>query len=134
MNRSFKYKGDDTAVTAALTDIAVLGGLVGAVLGDMVGGQIINMEVQNNGANAFTDFRIRLKDHPDGEWYDYLLAADFASPNNSNMIFASVDPSTLAGGAKSHIIFRCNAAWAVNVQAKRTLAASGRVLLNCRAS
>lgn len=121
--------GSSTAVGAALTDLL---GSSGAVIGNELAGGIVNLEIQNTGVNAFTDFVVRLKDHASGSFYDYLLAADFTSSTNANMLFASVAPGTLAGGATAHVIFRCHAAYAIQVQAKRTSATTAVILGNGR--
>jgi hypothetical protein len=137
MQNSMKFKGDvNVAVGASLAEILTFsaGSVLAMVLGNQNPGQIVDIEVQNTGANAFTDFRIQLQDHLEGEFYDYLLAADFVSPSNSNMLFSSSDPSILAGGAKAHITFRVNSAYAFKVLAKRTSATTATVMGNARVS
>lgn len=128
--QGFSITGISTIVGAALTDML---GTAGAVIGNELPGGVINMEIQNTGANALTDFVVRLQDHPSGEFYDFLLAADFTSSTNANMLFASVAPGTLASGAKAHVIFRCHAAYAIQVQAKRTTTTNVTILANGRA-
>src|SRR5258706_11020346 len=98
--------GAPVAVGAGLTSLGEFR------LQSHVGGQIIALEIDNSGANALTDFRIQRRDHPEGELYDYLLAADLVPPGlNSNVLFVSSDPSVLAGAAKTHVEFRINAAY-----------------------
>lgn len=135
MNQSYKFKGSSTTVGAALTDLFsdLVGVNVNLVLGNILGGGcIVNMEVQNGGAGDFTDFAILVQDHPDGVFYNWLVAADFISTNNPDMLYCSTDLSVLAAGTKGHIVFRTRAAYAFKAQAKRTNATTGLILGNIR--
>ena len=105
MNSGYKIEGVVTSVTTAYTVLVT--STAGSQRG---GGEIVNLEVVNLGATAFSNLKIQLRDHPNGEWYDYLGASDFASSSNFNMLFSTVGPDTLAGGAKGHICFRVNSA------------------------
>jgi hypothetical protein len=110
------FEGADTAVGASLTSLGEF------PVTPLNAGGIVSLEIANTGANPFTDFRIQRRDHVNGELYDYLTAAQITDLLNTNMVFFSVDPSTLASGAKAHIVFRSNAAYSISPMAKRTLA------------
>lgn len=129
MPAGFPITGSSTTVAAALTDLL---GTSGAVIANELPGDVVNLEVQNTGANAFTDFVIRLKDHASGSFYDYISGADLISTTNANVLYWSVDLRTLAGGATGHIIFRCHSAYALQIQAKRTTTTTAVVLGNVR--
>jgi hypothetical protein len=129
-SNSFKFKGTvDVAVTTALTDLL---GTTGQVLGNQNPGCIVNLEIQNTGANDFTDFSIQIQDHPDGEFYDWLTGTDFTSTSNPDMLDCSVDPRTLVAGTRSHIVFRVRSAYAFKCKAKRTSATTATALGNVR--
>jgi hypothetical protein len=114
MALGFSFEGTSTTVAASLTSLGEF------ALPPHNAGGVVSLEIENTGANAFTDFRIQVRDHPSGELYDYLTAADIIDSLNVNMLFYSVDPSTLASGAKAHIKFRTNGAYSIQPQAKRT--------------
>lgn len=127
--QGFSITGSSTTVAASLTDLL---GTNGAVISNEIGGVVVNMEVQNTGANDFTDFVIQLKDHASGVFYNYLVAADFISTTNYNMIACSTALDVLAAGTKGHIIFRIHGAYAIQAQAKRTTTTTAVILANGR--
>lgn len=79
-----------------------------------------NIEVHNAaGGSALSGFKVQLKAHPEGEWYDYLEGADFDSTTNTNMLFAtSTGPHELGADARAQCIIRITAAHAVRLLAK----------------
>lgn len=87
------------------------------ILGEEVAGvsrSHLNVEVQNDAAADMVDLIVQLKDHPDGEWYGYLGSTDYASGDNSNMIFAtSTTPDVTPAGEKTHMHIRVGAPYAV---------------------
>ena len=85
-------------------------------------GKFLNVEISNVGAGgtnaALNHFKIQLRDHVSGDWYDYLTDADFQSLVNPNVLFCTtVLPQTLAAGAQAHVHVRINAAASVRLQA-----------------
>ncbi len=78
---------------------------------------VLNLELENTGAAALTGFKVLLKDHADGEWYDFLSGVDFDSTDLSNMLFASATgPHELGAAAIAHAHVRVNAAYGVKFQ------------------
>lgn len=88
--------------------------------GNQEGFDVVNLEIENTGdTNAFSDLKIQLQDHPDGEFYDYLIASDFATAGHPNIPFVSVTaPDTLGDGETTHLIFKTHGAYAFKVLAK----------------
>jgi hypothetical protein len=79
---------------------------------------LANVEIENAGANALTDFKVQLKDHEFGEWYTYLGSTDWSTTTISNLRFVStVVPNTLSASGTSHIHFRVNAAMGMRLVA-----------------
>lgn len=78
-------------------------------------GQVCSFEVENQtGGSSLTDFKIWLKDHPNGEWYSYLAGTDFDSTTNRNMLFAtSSGPHEVAANSKAHCHFFFNGAYGI---------------------
>jgi hypothetical protein len=109
------------SVTAA--GVAVTGGYVTLVEMDgLYAGSLLNIEVSNVGISpnnaAMNHFKVQLRDHVSGDWYDYLSDSDFQSLVNPNVLFCTtVIPQTLAAGAQAHMHIRINAAASVRVQA-----------------
>jgi hypothetical protein len=81
----------------------------------------IRLEIDNTGAQALADFKMQLKDHPSGEWYDFLSGTDWASPGD-DMNFASTGLISCAAGAKAHAQVRIGSAYAFRFQAKAAAA------------
>jgi hypothetical protein len=75
----------------------------------------LNIEIENAAGADMNDLIVQLKDHPDGDWYSYLGAADYVSGSNSNMLFASGTPSPdqTADGTRTHMHIRVGAAYGV---------------------
>lgn len=93
----------------------------------VVDGQaLVNFEVDNAAAAAVNSFIVQLQDHINGEWYNYLGGADFAT-NSANMLFSSsTGPQATAGGGKAHASIRVNGAYAMRF--KCSLAAGAGVV------
>lgn len=82
------------------------------------GRQLVNVEVENVGAQAFSDLRVQVKDHPGGEWYTLLSGSDFATVDEINLRDAT-GANTLAGSStKAHLNLFINGAWAMRLDAK----------------
>jgi hypothetical protein len=109
------------SVTAA--SVPVTGGYVTlAELDGLFAGTFLNIEVSNVGVNpnnaALNHFKVQLRDHVSGDWYDYLTDSDFQSLVNPNVLFCTtVIPQTLAAGAQAHMHIRINGAASVRLQA-----------------
>ena len=81
-------------------------------------GEVCCLEIDSAaGGVALSNFIVQLRDHPDGEYYDYLADTDFdnASIENLKVAFGATDATTprphrLATGDKSHIIFALHGA------------------------
>ena len=99
----------------------------------LVAGGVLNMEVQNNhgSAVAFDVFILQLRDHPAGEFYDYIgtwtaLIAD-------KLLHFTGNPAALAQNTKAHVIVNCHAAESFRIVASGNAATStckvlGRIL------
>jgi len=82
---------------------------------------VVNAEVESAAASAaaLSSFKMQLKDHKDGEWYDFLTDAEFEAVDKKAMLFCSpTDPDDLAAGEKSHIQVLVRAAYGARFQAK----------------
>lgn len=85
----------------------------------------VNLEIQNTGGDL-SDFAIYLKDHEDGEFYEFLSGTDFDSTSLVSLQFATATgPHELSDGEKAHIIVDCGAA--VRVQLRATSASTSQV-------
>lgn len=109
MNRSLTGTVTGSHTVIGTLDATELAGYV-----PIVG--LAQIEVYNAGASALSDFQIEVRDHPSGEWYDYLAGSDFQSSGIANLRFsgpvdATVD--TLASLARAHLQVRFNGADAV---------------------
>ena len=78
---------------------------------------VVNLEIENSGSAALTDFLIELQDHPDGEFYDFLSGTDYATGTDDMLFCTSTVPNTLAASGKAHVIFRTWSAYAMRFQA-----------------
>jgi hypothetical protein len=111
MHGGSQFVPKTTTVTTALLDVYTV------VLGYLAG-QIVNLEIATI-TQALNGFTIQLQDHPAGEFYDFLVDADFDSTTNSNMLHCSATgPHELPAGSKAHVHFRSNGAYAFKCRAK----------------
>lgn len=87
--------------------------------------QMVNLEIVNAGAAALSDFKVQARDHSNGEWYDFLTAADFAGEPSDTMPDVSTEsPASLAAGHLTHVVFRPRAAIMIRVMAQTAGAAT----------
>jgi len=90
----------------------------------------VNLEIENDHASqATTGIRILLRDHVNGEWYEYLADADFGNSSLTNLLFASYTTGsaafhTLTAGHFAHCHVLLNACQGLKVQAKAAAAGS----------
>jgi len=111
---------EDVAVGASLTTILEVTNTKGLPK--------CKIEVTNTGANAFTDFAVRLKDHALGKWYTLSSGTDWASVSVPwQLKVMDPDPMTLAAGLTTHVELDIGPAYGVQVQAKRTTATTAQV-------
>jgi hypothetical protein len=97
------------------------------VIGDVTlqhsGGKLC-LEVQNHTAENLKDLILQRKDHPDGEFYDYLASADWTSALTGGsaelpwLLYADNTPNVLPGSSTCHCIVDVTGAWALRFQAK----------------
>ena len=65
------------------------------------------------------DFVVQLRNHEDGDWYDYLDQQDYDNVNQPNMPFASQEgPHEVQSGNTAHLTFKANGVGSVRFQAK----------------
>lgn len=80
--------------------------------------ELANIEVANAaGGAALNSFAVQLKDHPGGEWYDFLEDGDFEVANDNILFCSTTTPHDLAAGAAAHVHIRVNAAHAIRLVA-----------------
>ena len=84
-------------------------------------GDFFNVEVTNAGggsADALTEFKVQLKSHATGQWYDFIGGTDFDSTDLSNMLFCTTQaPYDLASGEYSQFHIRVTGAYAIRFMA-----------------
>lgn len=81
----------------------------------------MSVEVENASVGSpLTDFKVRIKTHPDGAWVDYLADGDYDSTDlNDNVLFAStVSASKTTAGTRTQFICQLPAVHAVDFQAR----------------
>ncbi|HVT79579.1 MAG TPA: hypothetical protein VHM90_02890 [Phycisphaerae bacterium] len=76
-----------------------------------VGNQLVMaVEIANGAAAALTGFVMQLKDHDEGEFYDFLTATEFGDGIGNNILFIKGALATLASSGKGHLHARTNGA------------------------
>ena len=117
-------------------DVPSGGELTDLVYRDQLGGlgAVANIEIENTGDNALTDFRVLLQDHPGGEWYAFVGGTDFLAPFAVGVRWVSATPPhTLPAGQKAHLHIEGLAANGIKLQAASTagteVAARGNALV-----
>lgn len=88
-----------------------------AKYGSADAGRYLNIEFENVGggsANDVADFKLQLKDHPEGEWYDYLSDTDWDAVTLNAMLFATTTgPHEVTSGDVAHAHVDIHAAYGV---------------------
>jgi len=107
------FEGEATTVTDSLTTVLELSNYRGYP-------GLLHLEVENSGDSTLSQFRIELRDHPDGEWYTFLADGDFLATDIRNLLFSDGNLPTLAPSDKGHCHVLTNAAQAVRVRAACT--------------
>src|ERR1700743_198761 len=93
-----------------------------------------HLNVQNNGANAFTALRIQSQAHPNANFEDLLTSTQLGTGTGivDLLISVSANPTTLAAGADANIVFLPNSAYAVRVLATSSSGSKGTARMTCK--
>ena len=77
----------------------------------LVGGQLaLNLEIENQALTDMNGFKIQMKDHANGEWYDFITNTEIAAGVADNFLFLSGTlPSATPAGSKTHMHIRATA-------------------------
>ena len=125
-NRRYFESESATTVNGSWTTLATDAGNGQALFLSGIRGTTgtLNIEVEvAGGGDALDGFAIQLKDHSQGEWYDYLVSSSAGSGDFdstlSNLPFATdTGPHEVAAGNRAHAIARVHAAHACRFRAK----------------
>jgi hypothetical protein len=84
---------------------------------------VLNLEVEVASGATLDGFGVQLKDHANGEWYDYIVsdsggAGDFENGVSNLRYVTNTGPHEVASGGKAHAIMDLHAAAAIQLLAK----------------
>jgi len=116
MGRAFEYGPDDAvSVGTSFTTVGLQTGLDH-------GKNSVAVEVENiddGNTQSLSDFKMQLRDHPSGEWYDWISGASWTNGAISEIEFCTTQgPQDLPHTTLAHAHIRIPAVEGVRFQAK----------------